>query len=166
MSSCRLIGTVELSAACGQLTAPQHPAACRSRPRASRGRGGTAIVLVSSSPRIVIEPLSVYLGCTDVITTPVVIERGRLVGIGSGPACYGEGKLYWAEQWAAARGITMDEAVAYADNWSDRALLQRVGKAVVVRPHRKLSRYARQRGWHIVRPKRPRLAARRPDVAG
>src|SRR5262249_43810939 len=54
-------------------------------------RGGTSIVLVSSSPRLVIEPLSIYLGCTDMVTTPVVIERGWLVGVGAGPPCYGEG---------------------------------------------------------------------------
>ena len=63
-------------------------------------RRGTAIVLVSSSPGLVIQPLSIYLSCTDTLTTPVVIERGRLVGVGSGPACYGDGKLYWAEEWA------------------------------------------------------------------
>lgn len=127
-------------------------------------RAGTAVVLVSSSPGIVIEPLRLYLGCTDSLTTPVVIERGRLVGIGSGPPCYGEGKLYWAEQWAAEHGIPMDDSVAYADNWSDRALLQRVGTAVVVHPHRKLSRLARARGWHIARPQRPRVSAPR-DVS-
>jgi phosphoserine phosphatase len=49
----------------------------------------------------------------------------------------------------------MDEAVAYADNWSDRALLERVGRAVVVHPHRKLRRLAQERGWVIVRPRRP-----------
>jgi HAD superfamily hydrolase (TIGR01490 family) len=118
-------------------------------------RSGTAVVLVSSSPGIVIEPLSLYLGCTDTITTPVIIERGRLVGIGSGPPCYGEGKLYWAERWAEEHGISMDESVAYADNWSDRALLQRVGTAVVVHPHRKLNQLAKERGWHIARPRRP-----------
>ena len=75
-----------------------------------------------------------------------MIERGRLVGIGDGPPCYGEGKLYWAERWAADRGIAMDEAAAYADNWSDRALLERVGRAVVVRPHGKLRRLARRPG--------------------
>ena len=37
----------------------------------------------------------------DLLTTPVVIERGRLIGIGSGPPCYGEGKLYYAREWAA-----------------------------------------------------------------
>jgi HAD superfamily hydrolase (TIGR01490 family) len=124
-------------------------------------RSGTSVVLVSSSPQIVIEPLSLFLGCTDMLTTPVIIERGRLVGVGSGPACYGEGKLYWAERWAASHGIMMDESVAYADNWSDRALLERVGKAVVVHPHRRLKRLARKRGWEIVRPARPPLSTPR-----
>ncbi len=127
-------------------------------------RGGTAVVLVSSSPGLVIEPLSLYLGCSDTITTPVLIERGRLVGIGDGPPCYGEGKLHWADRWAAAHGISMDESVAYADNWSDRALLERVGTAVVVHPHRKLYRLARVRGWHIARPGRPRVSRSRRRV--
>jgi HAD superfamily hydrolase (TIGR01490 family) len=122
---------------------------------------GTAVVLVSSSPGLVIEPLSLYLGCTDTITTPVVIERGRLVGVGEGPPCYGEGKLYWVERWAAAHGIPMDESIAYADNWSDRALLERVHRAVVVHPRGKLYRLARRRGWFIAWPTRPRLTRRR-----
>ncbi|WP_165233150.1 HAD family hydrolase [Aquisphaera insulae] len=113
---------------------------------------GTPLLLVSSSPGLVIEPLSVYLGCTATLTTPVIIERNRLVGIGSGPPCYGEGKLYWAQRWADEHGISMETAVAYADNWSDRALLERVGRAVVVRPKGRLLRLARERGWDVVRP--------------
>jgi HAD superfamily hydrolase (TIGR01490 family) len=124
-------------------------------------RAGTAVVLVSSSPGIVIEPLALFLGCTDTLTTPVHIERGRLIGTGEGPPCYGEGKRFWAERWAAERQIAMDEAVAYADNWSDRALLQRVGKAVVVRPHRRLHRLARKQGWEIVWPRQPRVSRQR-----
>lgn len=123
-------------------------------------KSGTKLVLVSSSPGIVIEPLSLYLGCVATLTTPVVIKRGRLVGIGSGPACYGDGKRYYAEEWAAAHGIAMDESVAYADNWSDRALLERVGRAVVVRPTKKLARLARSAGWDIVYPRRPKVARR------
>jgi HAD superfamily hydrolase (TIGR01490 family) len=118
-------------------------------------KSGTPIVLVSSSPGLVIEPLSLYLGCTATLTTPVVIERNRLVGIGHGPPCYGEGKLYWVRQWAQENGISMHEAVAYADNWSDRALLEEVGRGVVVHPKGRLLRLARQRGWDVVRPQRP-----------
>lgn len=116
---------------------------------------GTQVVLVSSSPGIVLEPLSIYLGCTDTLTTPVRIERGRLIGIADGPPCYGEGKLYWAREWAQSRQIAMDDAAAYADNWSDRALLGQVGRAVVVHPHRKLRRLAQSRGWTIVTPRTP-----------
>jgi HAD superfamily hydrolase (TIGR01490 family) len=119
-------------------------------------RSGTPIVLVSSSPGLVIEPLGIYLGCSALLTTPVVIERGRLVGIGTGPPCYGEGKLYYAEDWASEHQIDIGEAVAYADNWSDRALLDRVGRAVVVHPRGRLLRLARSRGWDIARPRRSR----------
>lgn len=118
---------------------------------------GTPVILVTSSPRIVIEPLGAYLGCADLITTPLRIEEGRVVGIGDGPLCYGEGKRYWAEHWAAQHGISMDEAAAYADNWSDRALLERVGRAIVVQPQRRLRRLASREGWTIVWPRRPRL---------
>ena len=116
---------------------------------------GTAVLLVSSSPGIVIQPLALYLGCTDTLTTPVVYRQGRLVGLGEGPACYGEGKLHWASLWAAERGIDLADAVAYADNWSDRALLEKVGRAIAVHPHRRLKRLALERGWTIVNPRRP-----------
>jgi HAD superfamily hydrolase (TIGR01490 family) len=119
-------------------------------------RSGTSIVLVSSSPRLVIEPLAIYLGCSAVLTTPVVIERGQLIAIGAGPPCYGEGKLYYAREWAAEHHVEMVEAVAYADNWSDRALLEHVGRAVVVNARGRLLRLARARGWDIVRPHRAR----------
>jgi HAD superfamily hydrolase (TIGR01490 family) len=118
-------------------------------------REGTSIVLVSSSPGLVIQPLAIYLGCTDTLTTPVVIERGRMVRMGSGPPCYGDGKRFWAEEWARAHQIRMEDAVAYADNWSDRSLLQQVGRAVVVHPRGRLLRLAHARGWSIVRPRRP-----------
>lgn len=122
---------------------------------------GTPLVLVSSSPGIVIEPLSLYLGCETTLTTPVVIRHGRLVGVGHGPPCYGEGKRHYAEEWAREQGIAMDSAAAYADNWSDRALLERVGRAVVVRPSGKLRRLALKRGWDLVYPTRPRKPPRR-----
>lgn len=120
---------------------------------------GTPLVLVSSSPGLVIEPLRIYLGCADSLTTKVVISRGRLVGIGHGPPCYGEGKLFWAEEWAGRHGLAMPEAVAYADNWSDRALLGRVGRAVVVHPGKRLARLARERGWDVARPGKPPISA-------
>jgi HAD superfamily hydrolase (TIGR01490 family) len=124
-------------------------------------REGTPVVLVSSSPGLVIAPLATYLGCKDWLTTPVAIERGRLVGLGNGPACYGEGKLYWARKWADEHEVAFDRAVAYADNWSDRSILDQVGRAVVVHPKGRLLRLAQSRGWDVVRPARPDRPRRR-----
>jgi HAD superfamily hydrolase (TIGR01490 family) len=115
---------------------------------------GAPVVLVTSSPEIVISPLALFLGCADTITTPVRIERGRLVGVGEGPPCYGEGKRYWVRLWAEEHGIDLTQAVAYADNWSDRALLESVGNAVVVNPTGKLKKLARDRHWLVVNARR------------
>lgn len=122
---------------------------------------GTPIVLVSSSPGLVIAPLGSYLGCADMLTTPVAIDRGRLIGMGPGPPCYGEGKLFWAQKWAEEHQIAFERAVAYADNWSDRAILAQAGRAVVVHPRGRLLRLARACGWDIVRPLRPDRPRRR-----
>lgn len=122
---------------------------------------GTKVVLVSSSPGIVIAPLGRYLGCEATITTPVRIVDGHLIGTGDGPPCYGEGKLYWASRWAADRGIAMESAVAYGDNWSDRSLLGKVGTAVAVHPKGRLRRLAEENGWAIARPRSPSRPDRR-----
>ena len=115
-------------------------------------RAGTSIVLVSSSPGLVIQPLAIYLGCTDTLTTPVVIERGRLVGIGSGPPCYGDGKRYWAEQWARSPPH-QDGRRRRLRRQLERSELARTGWPGGGRPPEgRLLRLARARGWDIVRP--------------
>lgn len=118
-------------------------------------RMGTPLVLVSSSPELVLRPLADYLRCTDLLTTPVIYEEGKPPRVGEGPPCYGAGKLYWATRWAESHGKSLADAAAYADNWSDHPLLERVGRAVVVHPGRKLRRLAIRRGWTIIRPGRP-----------
>ncbi len=124
---------------------------------------GTQVVLVSSSPGLVIEPLSIYLGCSDTITTPVLIERGRLVGMGRGPPVLRRGKM--------ALGPSAGRPIAES-RWTIRSRMRIIGvtgpcwnasgRAVVVNPRGKLLRLARARGWHIARPRRPRRFASGP----
>jgi HAD superfamily hydrolase (TIGR01490 family) len=139
------------------------------RPRLYRGvaehgralkQAGAQIVLLSSSPHFVLAPLGRYLGVDSLITTAMRVVDGFIQGPAGGTPCYGVGKLSNAEAWAAERGIAMDDCVAYADNWSDRALLLRTGRAVVVHPRGRLLRLARKHGWSVVLP--ARLPRRRP----
>jgi HAD superfamily hydrolase (TIGR01490 family) len=115
---------------------------------------GVKLVLLSSSPEFILKPLGEHVSAAGIVSTPMRIEDGRIEGPVGGPPCYGPGKRAHAERWAVSEGLAMDECAAYADNWSDRSLLLRAGRAVVVHPRGRLLRLARRQGWIIVRPRR------------
>jgi phosphoserine phosphatase len=114
--------------------------------------GGTRLVLLSSSPGFVLEPLGAYLGCAAVLSTPLRIERHRVTGVepDHGAYCYGAGKAHYASRWLEAHGLGWPDAVAYTDHWTDRHVLLAAGGGVVVRPGPRLRRLARRRGWRVV----------------
>lgn len=113
-------------------------------------RAGSRLVLVSSSLKQALEPLRIYLGAEETISTPILERRGYLAGRGPGPVCYGPGKRAWVEQWCETQGVALARCAAYGDNYSDRFMMEAVGRAVAVRPRSNLRRYARGRGWIIV----------------
>ena len=115
---------------------------------------GVKLVLLSSSPEFILKPLGEHLGAAAIVSTPMRVEDGWIHGPLGGPPCYGPGKRAHAERWAVSAGLAMDDCVAYADNWSDRSLLLRTGRSVVVHPRGRLLRLARRQGWIIVRPRR------------
>ena len=107
-------------------------------------RRGTAIVLVSSSPGLVIQPLE-HLSELHRHADDAGGDRTRPAGRdGLGPGLLWRGQAILGRgMGASARHDPMEDTVAYADNWSDRALLERVGRAVVVHPRGRLLRLAR-----------------------
>lgn len=113
-------------------------------------KSGSRLVLVSSSLSHTLESLKIYLRAEEIIGTPLVERRGFLVSRGEGPVCYGPGKLHWVLQWCQHNGIDPEKCVAYGDNYSDRFLMEGMGRAVAVRPKRNLRKYATRKGWAIV----------------
>jgi phosphoserine phosphatase len=67
------------------------------------------------------------------------------------PACYGEGKVVWAERFAAEFGVDLPASYCYTDSISDLPLLERVAHPVAVNPDRKLKGMAQRRGWPILK---------------
>src|SRR5439155_16056461 len=61
----------------------------------------------------------------------------------------GECRALTLPAYAAAEGLSLDEAVAYADSTSDLPMLEAVGHPVAVNPEGKLFAIARRRGWHV-----------------
>jgi putative phosphoserine phosphatase/1-acylglycerol-3-phosphate O-acyltransferase len=80
-----------------------------------------------------------------------VVRDGRFTGEAERPVCYGAGKIYWAERFAAAEGIDLDRSYFYTDSITDLPVLERVGEPRVVNPDLRLRRVAARRGWPLLR---------------
>jgi HAD superfamily hydrolase (TIGR01490 family) len=113
---------------------------------------GHVVALVSASTQYVVRPMADYLGIPgQFVCTHLVSVGGRLTGEVVEPVCYGQGKVVWAERFAAEWGVDLAASTFYTDSISDLPLLERVGRPVAVNPDWKLRRLARRRGWPVER---------------
>lgn len=124
---------------------------------------GRDVVIISSAPAEVVEPLAEYLGADFAIATRADIdENGRYTGQLAFYA-YGPYKAEAVHELAARDGIDLANSYAYSDSVTDLPMLETVGHPVAVNPDRELARVARERGWEIREFRRPvRLRDRVP----
>lgn len=116
---------------------------------------GRRVVIVSSAPIEVVEPLGGFLGANDVIAT-----RARVDGDGNYTGdiefyAYGPHKAEAIRALARRDGIDLDESFAYSDSITDLPMLEAVGHPTVVNADRDLARIAQERGWPVLEFKRP-----------
>jgi len=113
---------------------------------------GHQVVIVSASIEEIVRPIANHLddGLAYLCTHLAVVDD-RYTGELAGPACYGEGKVYWVEQWCAQQNLTLNalESYFYTDSSSDMPLLERVTHPIAVNPSRKLAKLAQERGWVV-----------------
>ncbi len=108
-------------------------------------------VLLSAATQYVNHPLAAHLGLgDDFLCTRLEAQNGVLTGRLIEPACYGAGKLYWAERFAAEQGVNLTASYFYSDGYSDLPVLQAVGHPVAVNPDTRLRRRAQRAGWPIL----------------
>ena len=116
---------------------------------------GRLVYLVSSSPEEVVDPIGVLLGVDGVVATrSKVDDQGRYVGELEF-YCYGPHKSAAMRALAAERDLDLADSWAYSDSITDLPMLETVGHPVAANPDPHLRHVARQRGWHIVRFRRP-----------
>ena len=113
-----------------------------------RGRGHLLAIL-STSPSYVTRPIAKTLGMDEAISTQFEVEGGLFTGRVIEPACFGVGKVHWAEQMGHARSIDLGRSWFYTDSFTDMPMLERVGHQVIVNPDPRLRRTAKQRGWTV-----------------
>jgi len=126
-------------------------------------RAGRSVVIVSSSPAEVVNPLGEYLGVDDVIATRARIDdEGAYTGELEFYA-YGPHKADAIREYADAHGIDLGESYAYSDSVTDLPMLSTVGHPVAVNPDKDLAREAIEHDWEIRRFAQPvRLRDRVP----
>jgi putative phosphoserine phosphatase/1-acylglycerol-3-phosphate O-acyltransferase len=122
-------------------------------------REGRTVVIATTTPYDLVEPLAEELGVDEIVATryglaPESGEPGvrgdTYDGTIDGPFVWGRGKLTAVREWAAGRGIDLPASWAYSDSWYDTPLLRAVGHPVVVNPDPRLRALAVLRRWPIV----------------
>ncbi len=113
-------------------------------------QAGDWLVLLTNSSPFEAEEAARAFELDDWLANEFITDGdGRLLGTFTPPLCFGHGKIARAERWAAARGLSLDDAYFYTDSYSDLPMLDRVGQPRVVHPNPRLRRAARQRGWPV-----------------
>src|SRR4051794_9472499 len=112
---------------------------------------GRPVVLATTTPQHLIQPLADRLGFDHVIATRYTIgDDGRFDGSITGNFVWSRGKLAAVREWAAREDVDLDESFAYSDSIYDLPLLSAVGRPAAVNPDPRLTVYAVARGWPIV----------------
>ncbi|MBK8237266.1 MAG: HAD family hydrolase [Deltaproteobacteria bacterium] len=120
------------------------------RERIARHRdAGETVVLLTSATQFMTQPLARELDIEHMLCTTIEVEGEHFTGRHVRPACYGAGKVHYAEAYARAHDVALERSYFYSDSYTDLPMLERVGHPVVVNPDPRLRRVASQRGWPI-----------------
>jgi HAD superfamily hydrolase (TIGR01490 family) len=110
---------------------------------------GRKVVIVSSAPLEVVQPMSEFLGADEAIGTRAAIDsEGNYTGELEFYA-YGDYKAQAVRELATRAHINLPQSYAYSDSITDLPMLELVGHPVAVNPDKELAREAREREWEI-----------------
>jgi putative phosphoserine phosphatase/1-acylglycerol-3-phosphate O-acyltransferase len=110
------------------------------------------VAIVSASTPYAVHPVAQALDLGEAyLATRLEVIDGRFTGKVVPPACYDEGKVILARDYAAQHDIDLAQSYFYTDSHHDLSLLEAVGHPVAVNPNRRLARIAAARGWPVMR---------------
>lgn len=110
-------------------------------------QAGRNVVMATTSPFDLVEPLADALGFDGVVATRYGERDGAYDGTVAGPFVWGAGKLAAVREWADEHGVDVDQSWAYSDSVYDLPLLSAVAHPVVVNPDPRLRLVALARRW-------------------
>lgn len=134
-------------------------------------KAGRPVVLATTTPHDLVEPLAERLGFDDVVATRYAADGdGAYTGGLAGEFVWARGKLAAVRRWADDHSVDLAESYAYSDSFYDLPLLSAVGHPHAVNPDPRLRAIATLRRWPVIHldvpPGVPKLLGVEPaDVA-
>ncbi len=122
---------------------------------------GHRIFLVSGTLAPLAECVAqlLLIEATPCATALEIASDGAFTGRLAGDPVSGLGKARAMERLAAQHNLDLSHSYAYANQWSDRRMLARVGLPAAVNPSPLLALHARRRGWPALRWKEEKSPA-------
>lgn len=109
---------------------------------------GRPLVLATTTPYDLVEPLADALGFDDAVATRYGIDaEGNYDGTLDGPFVWSAGKLEAVASWAECHDVDLADSWAYSDSFYDAPMLGAVGNPVVVNPDPRMVLMAAARRW-------------------
>jgi len=128
---------------------------------------GRLLVMATTTPHDLIEPLAARLGFDAVVATRYAHVDDVYTGGIDGEFVWGRGKVRAVSAWAAESGVDLAESHAYSDSYYDVPLLSAVGHPHVVNPDPRMVAVAALRRWPVmhfdVPPGVPKVAGIEPQ---
>jgi len=118
---------------------------------AAHRAAGRPVVLATTTPLDLVEPLVQRLGFDGVVATRYGVQAdGTYDGTIDGHFVWSRGKLAAVRDWAQAHDIDLSLSHAYSDSVFDTPLLAAVGHPHVVNPDPRMSLMAAARRWPVL----------------
>ncbi len=110
---------------------------------------GHLLVLATTSPAPLVEPLIAELGFDALVCTKWQQVDGVFTGELDGPFVWGRAKADAVIAWAAENDVSLERSSAYSDSYFDVPMLDAVGDAHAINPDMQLDIAARLNGWTV-----------------
>jgi putative phosphoserine phosphatase/1-acylglycerol-3-phosphate O-acyltransferase len=110
---------------------------------------GHVVAIVSGATAFVVRPIADRLGIEHILYTRLEVEKGLFTGRVIEPICFGEGKIYWLQQFIEEQEIDLAKSFFYTDSVTDLPLMDLVGHPVATNPDPLLYRTAVKRRWPV-----------------
>ena len=110
---------------------------------------GHAIVLLSGSLEILVEPLARHLNADFSLTTRIANDGTTMRGQIAGEHPYSKAKATTLLAFNQLHNFDLAKSFAYGNHYTDRHVLSLVGEPVATNADRRLQRWATQHGWML-----------------